>query len=82
MAPIVHGLEELYEDQVNFVILDLDKTGDNQYGPFIKALGYNPGQRPGIYILDPDGNLIQGWLGPVDGKELQQVLVDAIAKYE
>ena len=80
MAPIVHGLEELYKDQINFVVLDLDKTGDDQYGPFLKALEYNPRIRPGIYILDPDGNLIQEWLGPVDGKVLQRVLVDAIAQ--
>ena len=81
MAPVVHGLEQLYADQINFVVLDIDKTGNDEYGPFINALGYSPRVRPGIFILDQNGNVIQFWLGPVDGKIIQQVLVDALATY-
>lgn len=78
MAPVVHGLEALYGDVVNFVVLDVDLDGPDQNGPFMEALDYNPRIRPGIYVLDPDGSVIAFWFGVVDGKEIQQVLVDAI----
>lgn len=81
MAPVVHGLEQLYKDQANFVVLDMDRTGNDEYGPFLTALNYDPRFRPGIYILDPEGNIIERWLGPVDGVIIQQVLVDALAQY-
>ncbi len=81
MAPVVHGLEQLYGEEVNFVVLDIDKTGNHEYGPFITALGYSPRIRPGIFILNPDGEVIQFWLGAVDGKIIQQVLVDTLATY-
>jgi hypothetical protein len=81
MAPVVHGLEALYGDEINFVVLDIDRTGEDEYGPFLVALNYSPRVRPGIFILDPDGNVIDFWLGYVDGKVVQQVLVDSIAAY-
>jgi hypothetical protein len=81
MAPVVHGLEQLYAEEVNFVVLDIDKTENDEYGPFVDALGYSPRIRPGIFILDPTGNVIQFWLGAVDGKIIQQVIVDALATY-
>lgn len=81
MAPVVHGLEALYGDVANFVVLDIDKDGPDQNGPFMEALNYSPRIRPGIYILDPEGNVIEFWFGVVDGKAIQQVLVDAIWKF-
>jgi hypothetical protein len=81
MAPIVHGLEMLYGDQINFVVLDMDKTGNDEYGQFIQILEYNPRIRPGFYILDPDGNVIWYKFGPVNGRELQEILVEAIEQY-
>jgi len=81
MASVVYGLEELYGDAVNFVVLDVDLDGPDQNGPFMEALDYNPRIRPGIYVLDPDGNVIAFWFGVVDGKVIQQVLVDAIQQY-
>jgi len=81
MAPVVDGLEQLYGDVVNFVVLDIDLDGPDQNGPFMEALNYSPRIRPGIYILDPDGNVIEFWFGVVDGKVIQQVLVDAIHQY-
>ncbi len=77
----MYGLEQLFGEEVNFVVLDIDKTGNHEYGPFIAALGYSPRIRPGIFILNPDGEVIQFWLGAVDGKIIQQVLVDALATY-
>ena len=81
MAPTVRGLEQLYGEQVNFVVLDIDKTSADQYGPFMDALGYNSRIRPGLYLLDPDGNVIQVWAGYVDGTVLQQAIVNAIVNY-
>ncbi len=81
MAPVVHGLEELYGEQANFIVADIDKDGSNENGPIMEALNYSPRIRPGIYILDPEGNVIEFWFGVVDGKVIQQVLVDAIWKF-
>ncbi|MBI3158594.1 MAG: hypothetical protein HYZ26_03215 [Chloroflexi bacterium] len=78
MAPIVHGLRELYGDYATIVTLDLDRNGPNEYGPFIDALGYDPRYRPGLYILGPDGTVLNQWLGPVDARTLQVALVTAI----
>jgi hypothetical protein len=82
MAPIVHGLRELYGEYANIVTLDLDRNGPNEYGPFIEALGYDPRYRPGLYILAPDGRVLHQWLGPVDARTLQTALVTAIVEYQ
>lgn len=82
MAPIVHGLDELYGDYANIITLDMDRNGPDAYGPFIDALDYDPRFRPGLYILAPDGAVLNRWLGPVDARTLQQALVTAILQYQ
>ena len=75
MAPVVHGLESQYCDQVNFVYLDID---DNSTFSFKEALGYV--YQPHIFLLDPEGNIITQWVGFVDGETLEAALVDAIGE--
>lgn len=79
MAPIVHGLNELYGDYANIITLDMDSS---DIRPFIEALNYDPRFRPGLYILAPDGTVLNQWLGPVDARTLQTALVSAILQYE
>jgi thiol-disulfide isomerase/thioredoxin len=81
MAPVIEGLEQLYGDRINFVMIDIDQDGANAYGPFITALEYDPRFRPGIYILGPSGEVLARWLGPVAGPIIQEQLVLALETY-
>lgn len=73
MAPTVHGLENLYGDQVNFVYLDRD---DPETMALQEELGYI--YQPHFFLLDPDGAILGQWRGYVDGGVLQEALVGAI----
>ena len=73
MAPTVHGLEQVYGDQVNFVYLDRDDpaTSDLQ-----NALGYV--YQPHYFLLDAEGNILGNWTGIVDGKDFQAAIETAL----
>jgi hypothetical protein len=66
MAPIVHGLEVEYTDQINFVYLDIDDPANEQ---FKQALGYRV--QPHFYLLDGSGEIIQQWLGNVSAADFK-----------
>lgn len=73
MAPTVHGLEDLYRDQVTFVYLDRD---DEATKALRDQLGYI--YQPHFFLLDADGTVLGEWRGYVDGEILQQAIVEAI----
>ncbi len=73
MAPSVHGLENLYRDQVKFVYLDRD---DPATDALRGQLGYI--YQPHFFLLDADGNLLGEWRGYVDVEVLQQAIVEAV----
>lgn len=73
MAPVVHGLEQKYAGQINFVYLDID---DPETTPFKRELGYRV--QPHLFLLDGDGNVLREWLGFVQGAELDQALARAV----
>ena len=73
MAPVVHGLEAKYWQQANFVYLDVD---DPRTSSFKQQLGYR--LQPHFYLLDGQGNILQQWIGVVDGAVLEAALVEAI----
>ena len=66
MAPIVHGLESEYFGQINFVYLDIDDPGNDE---FKQALGYRV--QPHFYLLDQNGEIIQQWVGSVSTDDFQ-----------
>jgi hypothetical protein len=70
MAPVVHGLEQQYGKQVNFVYLDID---DSRTNPFKRQLGYQ--YQPNLFLLDGQGNIVQQWVGSVSQDALEQVLI-------
>jgi thioredoxin-related protein len=61
MKPIVHGLEDRYRDEINFVYLDID---DPQTDELKKMLLYR--NRPHFVLLDGTGNMVNSWIGIVD----------------
>ena len=70
MAPTVHGLEDLYGEQINFIYLDRD---DPATLPFQEQLGYV--YQPHFFLLDANGNVVAQWIGSTDGTVIQEALV-------
>lgn len=82
MAPIVHGLEQKYGDQIQFIYLDID---DPNTIPFQRAVFYDSRWRPYIMILDGDGNVIVDangtksiWIGVIPGEVLELGILNAL----
>ena len=67
----MHGLENTWGDQINFVYLDID---DPRTDPFKRQLGYRV--QPHMFLLDGDGNVVQQWLGHVDAVTLEAAFQD------
>lgn len=60
MAPLVHALEGQYEDQINFIYLDIDDPANDF---FKEELRYR--DQPHFFLLDEDGQIIKQWIGYV-----------------
>jgi hypothetical protein len=74
MAPIVHGLENKYGDQMIFTYLDIDDPGTNQ---FKQALNYR--FQPHFFLLDPEGQIINQWVGVVSSQVLEETILEALS---
>jgi hypothetical protein len=68
----VHGLENTWGDQINFVYLDID---DPRTEPFKRQLGYRV--QPHMFLLDGDGQVLEQWLGFVDAATLEMAFQNA-----
>jgi len=68
----VHGLEQQYGSQVNFVYLDIDDPATES---FRRQLGFRV--QPQIFLLDKDGAVLQQWFGLVSREELEAALQQA-----
>jgi len=73
MAPIVHGLEAKYFDQIKFTYLDIDDPANQQT---MRDLGYIG--RPHFYLLDGEGNILSQWLGYVTAEDLETAFSQAL----
>jgi thiol-disulfide isomerase/thioredoxin len=73
MAPTVHGIENIYAADVNFIYLDRD---DPATQPIRDQLGYV--YQPHFFLLDPNGTVLGQWRGYVKGEELQAAIVAAL----
>ncbi|MCG3206863.1 MAG: hypothetical protein FOGNACKC_00462 [Anaerolineae bacterium] len=73
MAPVVHGLEELYGEQINFAYLDVDDPATLE---FRQTLGRRA--QPEFYLLDAEGNVLQQWFGSVPPAEFQAAFAEAL----
>ncbi len=73
MAPVVHGLEAEYGNQINFVYLDIDDRRNNN---FKAELGFV--YQPQLVLLDSQGNLIEQWVGFVPEQVLEEALMRAL----
>lgn len=73
IAPIVHGLDAKYGEQVRFVYLDVDDPATEE---FKRVLGYR--YQPHIFLLDGEGNVLAQWVGMVTGDELERAILAAL----
>jgi hypothetical protein len=75
MAPIVHGLELEYFGQINFVYLDVDDPGNDQ---FKRDLAYRV--QPHFFLLDAEGNILNQWLGRTNAEDLRAAFDAAVSQ--
>lgn len=73
MAPIVHGLEAEFTNQINFIYLDIDDPGNQ---PILEELGFS--YQPHFFFLDGEGNIIQQWIGPVTQEQFREAFNSTI----
>jgi hypothetical protein len=62
----VHGLEQKWGDEINFVYLDID---DSRTQEFKRQLGYQ--YQPHLFLIDGQGNVVEQWLGYVEAQDLE-----------
>lgn len=60
MWPVVHGLEDRYGEQVDFVYYDID---DPSTAEAKEKYGYRV--QPHFFLVDGEDNVVGEWLGPV-----------------
>lgn len=82
MAPVVHGLENKYADQLNFVFLDID---DPTTDPLQQEVNYDRRWRPYIMLVGPDGQVLTRedgtkyiWIGVVPGEQIELAIQDVL----
>jgi thioredoxin-related protein len=63
----VHGLEVKWNQEIDFVYLDID---DSRTSEFKRALGYR--YQPHIFLLDGNGTVLEQWVGYVEGEVLEE----------
>jgi hypothetical protein len=68
----VHGLEQQYGQNINFIYLDID---DPRNDDFKRQLGYRV--QPHMFLLDGNGAELGQWLGLVSREELEAALQSA-----
>ena len=73
MAPLVHEIEKRYQDRMNFVYLDIDDPATDK---FMKELGYKI--QPHFFLIGPQGEIIQQWVGYVKVEELIEAVESVI----
>jgi len=75
MLPIVHGLEERYGDQIEFIYLDID---DPNTAELKKTLKYR--FQPHYILLDGEGNQRKTWNGIVPERILTAAFDEILAE--
>lgn len=69
MAPVVHGLEQIYNQRVDFFYLDID---DPEVDDLRRELIYfGP---PTIILLDGEGEIVNTWVGLVTNKGMIEAI--------
>jgi hypothetical protein len=73
LAPVVHGLEAKWQEEIDFVYLDID---DPRTDSFKRELGYRV--QPHLFLVNEAGTVIHQWLGYVEAEELETAFNEAL----
>jgi hypothetical protein len=73
LAPVVHGLEAEWGEEINFVYLDIDDSRNNR---FKKLLGFR--YQPHLFLLDGEGYILEQWVGVVERGVLEEAFLRVI----
>lgn len=86
MAPVVHGLENKYGEDIRFIYLDID---DPDTLELQQAVHYQYRLRPYIMLLDGNGEVITDesgnkyiWIGVFPGESLDLALMNILNGYK
>jgi thiol-disulfide isomerase/thioredoxin len=66
MAPVVHALEDGYDDRIRFVYLDIDDPQNSLFKALIEDR-----LPPLFFLLDGQGNVLGEWQGFVPAAEFE-----------
>lgn len=61
---MVHGLEDEYGEQIEFVYLNIDDPSTEEAK---QKYGYRV--QPHFFLVDANGEVVQEWLGPVEREQ-------------
>lgn len=75
MAPVVHGLEQKYSSQIEFIYLDAVDSSTSELRSKLNYRSY-----PTFILLDGKGNEVKRWVGRVEQSDFIVVLDDMLAR--
>jgi thioredoxin-related protein len=75
MAPVVHGLEQKYSSQIEFIYLDAVDSSTRELRSRLNYRSY-----PTFILLDGEGNEVKRWVGRVEQSDFIVVLDDMLAR--
>lgn len=74
MEPIVHGLENEYSQQLDFIYYDIDAPESKD-----AMQEYNFRVQPHFILLDADGEILNEWFGSVPVEQFVAAFDEALA---
>ena len=74
MEPIVHGLENDYGEQLDFVYIDIDTPESEE-----AKRKYNFRVQPHFILLDANGEVVQEWFGSVPAENFTAAFDETLA---
>lgn len=69
----MNGLEAEYEEQIDFIYLDIDDPANDAAK---QQFGYR--YQPHFFLLDADGEIVQQWLGIVSEEQFRQAFAQVL----
>ena len=73
MKPVVHGLEEEYSDDIEFVYINID---DPESLPLKEQYGFRV--QPHFLLVDANGEIVNQWLGSNAGEVFETAFDEVI----
>ncbi len=73
MEPIVHGLENEYSDEIEFVYVDIDDPESQAYKD-----QYGFRVQPHFFLVDENGEVITQWFGMVAEDTFKEAFQEAL----